>query len=80
VKGDYVVQPAGVLVSQAAGQETKAGALEDFVMETDAGVTQRKVKAMPATSVASNGGSQNGGKKRKADSFFFSEYALLDVW
>jgi hypothetical protein len=84
VKGDHVVQPAGVVsldsVPLADGHEATAGALDAFVleskasaldssmMETDAEVTQpKKAKTMPAAKSASNGGSQNGAKKRKAD-------------
>jgi hypothetical protein len=79
VKGDHVVQPAGVAVSvpQADGHEATAGALDKFVMETKASAldgflmmetdsaedAQPKVKAMSA----GNGGSHNGGKKGKAD-------------
>ena len=78
VKGDHVVQPAVVSLQQAGGQETKAldgfeieakaGALDGFVKEADAAeALGKKRKAIPAADVASNGGSQNGGKKRKAD-------------
>ena len=57
---------AGVL--DAFVLESKASALEDSMMETDAEVAQPKkaMKAMPASKVASNGGSQNGANKRKA--------------
>jgi hypothetical protein len=84
VKGDHVVQPAGVVsvsVPLADGHEATAGALDAFVleskasaldssmMETDAEVAQPKkaMKAMSAAKGASNGGSHNGAKKRKAD-------------
>jgi hypothetical protein len=76
VKGDHVVQPAGVSgsVPQADGHEATAGALDKFVMESkasaldgflmetdDAEDAQPKVKTMLAVNVAGNG----GGKKRK---------------
>ena len=85
VKGDHVVQPTGVSVPQTVGHEitagvldvfvmeARAGALDGSVMETDAEDVQRKVMAMPTASVPSDGGSQNAGKKRKADRIFFSE-------
>jgi hypothetical protein len=78
VKGDHVVQPAGVVsvsVPLADGHEATAGALDAFVleskasaldssMEMDAEVAQPKkaMKAMPAAK-----GASNGAKKRKAD-------------
>jgi hypothetical protein len=79
VKGDHVVQPAGVVsvsVPLADGHEATAGALDAFVleskasaldssmMETDAEVAQPK-KAMKAMPAAK--GASNGAKKRKAD-------------
>jgi hypothetical protein len=82
VKGDHVVQPTGVSVPQTVGHEitagaldvfvmeARAGALDDSLMETDAEDVQRKVMAMPTASVPSDGGSQNAGKKRKADRIF----------
>jgi len=80
VKGDHVVQPAGISVPQAGGQDTEGSTLDGFVRETQAGAldafvretqsardAEQKSKTMPTASVTSNGGSQNGGKKRKAD-------------
>jgi hypothetical protein len=92
VKGDHVVQPTGVSVPQTVGHEitagvldvfvmeARAGALDGSVMETDAEDVQRKVMAMPTASVPSDGGSQNAGKKRKADRIFFPSRCPFDVW
>ena len=51
-------------LQQVDGQETKAGALHSCVKDRDA---PGKSKAVPAANIGSNGGSQNGNKKRKAD-------------
>jgi hypothetical protein len=73
VKGDHVVQPVGVSRCRkpmaheiTAGaldafvmMEAKAGTLDGFMMEADAGDLLLKSKATPAARVASHGGSQN---------------------
>jgi hypothetical protein len=84
VKGDHVVQTVGHEITAGAldvfVMEARAGALDDSVMETDAEDIQRKVMAMPTASVPSDGGSQNAGKKRKADRIFFPSRCPFDVW
>lgn len=76
VKGDHVVQPVEAPLKQADCQDAKAGAFEHFAKHVNASNKAKqddgsqKVNATQAAHVVggkSNGDSQNGGKKRKAD-------------